>query len=119
MDTTTVDYAIRKVGAAITAAAPHVQEVSEKYVRFIMWREVLDPIIIFLMAAFFAYAGKWLYNKRKDEDRGDGFAVCGIVVWALTGLIAFWWFFEFYEAIIAYSNPEMFTIQKLIDGATK
>ena len=45
IDTSTVNYAISKVGEALSKAAPHMQDVSDEYVRFVVTKAVVGPFI--------------------------------------------------------------------------
>jgi hypothetical protein len=71
MDTTTVNFAINKLTAGWQAVAPSIQDVGEKYVRYVVMKEVLSAIIA--ATAFLVLLGFFVWAVRralatKDAD---------------------------------------------------
>lgn len=119
IDTTTVNYAISKLTAGWAAAAPHLQDVSEKYVRFIVTQAVITAATCLIVLLIGLVLTPLAFRRVKSwEEGGWGFsnvlAITGVIV-ILIGLgISI---NSGYRAAIAVMNPEMFTIQQAIESA--
>lgn len=118
INTTTINYALGKISEGWQKAAPTLQNVSEKYVRFQVTKAVLFPIPFLIAAAIFFFLSKRLWKKKRESGYLSDWEIpAGLcsVAWVVC-LIAFG--FGVYDAALAISNPEMYTIQSVIDAAS-
>lgn len=115
MDTNTVNFAINKMTAGWNAAVPTLVNMGEKFVKYTVMQEILHVIIsvvcmvlsFILFLIFFNGARK---SKFTSDVYGGGSVICAVL---FVGALAFT-MVQGYEAALAYTNPEMFTIQKVM-----
>ena len=115
IDTTTVNYAIDKLTQEWGKVAPDIANVSDKYVNFIVTKEIIGAsmvcgfaVLFFLIAILFFILGA---KSHDFEELGFG---GGFICLILFGICTLFGTVEVYEAVLAYMNPEMFTIHQLI-----
>ena len=113
VDTLTIDYAINKLTQGYQAIAPNVHDISEKYVQFVVTQEVVGAVVF--GAAWLILLGLLVFvSLREFEDVEKGFLV---LIFSVLILFATGFFLaQTYSAILAYNNPEMFTIDKVLSG---
>lgn len=117
MDTTTVNFAINKLSEGWQKVAPTVMDVGDKYVQYVVMKELIGACIslgVFLILSVLAIIVLKKAYKTRDSD------IYGPVTMAVTAcvLLSFVTLLTYtYSAALAYSNPEMFTIQELIEAA--
>jgi hypothetical protein len=123
VDTTTVNFAINRIEQSISKIAPSVKEFSQEYVRFVVFSEMMD--VVGYAAIFLACAATTLivfktmrdqpYDGKRDLTEGGGLCTlfgAGLSIAFFIVLVVNIW-----EATVAYNYPEMFTVQRVIDGA--
>jgi amino acid transporter len=129
MDTNTVNYAINKLSEGFQAIAPTVQNISEKYVHFIVTQQIILFSISFMcvpLVVIFMFLGFKFKSKSKtleNEYRSDSHEVFSFISFVVAACLTIAGCISIsitgYNALLAYTNPEMFTVQKIIDGARK
>ena len=126
VDTATINYSLNKMTTIINQIAPSIQQVSEKYVQFVVMRAIIDPIFSFigLMCCGLIYIPIHKYGTKKDccgdSNFGSPSYLLPTVILSFFGMIfgcAF--FIGVYNLILAITNPEMFTIQSIINSTKK
>jgi len=118
IDTTTINYAMEKLNGVFEKVAPAAVDLSEKYVRFVVTRECITPVIGLVLLVVTAIVFKRYYSVEKfDSDNESemipqmlllifsGAAILGGTIITLSSCS---------DAILAILNPEMFTIHQLI-----
>lgn len=118
LDTASINFGISKLSQAWNNAAPHLQNMSEKYVRYVVAKAVLIPVILFIPSIVgIVLLIKGVIELKKDESSGAGMA-CTVVggIIALGCVIGF--FCSGYDAVLALWCPQMYTIDNII-GAGK
>ena len=115
IDTTTVNYAIDKIATAWHGIAPQVNNISEKYIDYVVIQRILEFPILLVMSMFSVILLKFFINKVDDWDLG---AVVGIAVSACVFVLTlFGSFFSLYYMLLALWCPEMFAIHEFIKMA--
>lgn len=126
MDTTAVNYAINKISEGFQKVMPTLQNVSEKYVHYVVTKEIVEFISSIIFTAFMLIGSFIWYKKFKknqDDNGDDMFSMIFIILFiffitfSLIGIIMV--FCNMESIWLAITNPEMFTIQKLIESAKK
>lgn len=119
IDTTSINYAINKVSEGWAKVAPTIQDVGEKYVRYAVTKQMITGGgVILAMLLGLACSVALLVKGKKwvDED-----AIAPIVVSALGAMvgcmIGICGVPEIRDAVLAYTNPEMFTVHQIIEAA--
>lgn len=114
MDTTTVNYAIGKLSESWQSALPHLQNVGESYVQFIVAGAVLSfPFSLLAMGIAIA---SFRFFMRKTEEWEEG-ALIGIAFTFLCMVCcALFTVCAAYNAALALWNPEMFTVYHIISS---
>jgi hypothetical protein len=123
IDTNTVNYAMNKITATIGAMAPTIQNVSESYVRFVVSQQIAY-LIGFVVTGFLSLL-IWLpiYKMAKKKENGyNNFDEAWFIVPTVCLSIVFIVCFigaisQSIDTFLAVSNPEMFTINSLIENA--
>ena len=118
IDTNTVNYAMSKLSATWQKAMPFLQNISEKYIHFIITKTILSWIIascvLSIGLTFFIISIKCLKDSDKyNEDFwtpvviiSAGIVICSGVAFFITG----------FDAILAITNSEMFVIDQIISN---
>lgn len=124
MDTNTVNYAIDKLTQGFQAIAPTVQNISEKYVHYVVSKEILlftmsllcIPLVVALLVFGFKMRNKSGTLGSYRTDAYENISICSFVfsaIMAIIGCVSIP--INGYSAFLAYTNPEMFTIQQVIE----
>jgi heme/copper-type cytochrome/quinol oxidase subunit 2 len=121
IDTTTINFAFSKISEGWQKAAPTLQNVGEKYVRFIVTQQIICTaacalalgVFLFIFFRFKKAAKKWSEADSLNPAHIFTIIIGGLI---MIGLIAAT-IINGYEAAIAVSNPEMYTVQSVIDAA--
>jgi len=112
MDTTTVNFAIGKMTEAWKGIAPSVENVSEKYIDFVVMRACILPFITLPIGIILTIICVKITKKlMKSGLLGDHDVPLGVIC-GLSGTLAFACmctsFIGGYDAILALTNPEKF-----------
>ena len=116
IDTNTVNFAIGKMGDAISAAAPTLKNVSEMYVKFIVSQEIAHALIALVITVLCSIGVSIFWVKKTEWGRKDNVDIFVAVATVLVLIPLSFLFIQSYEAFLAYTNPEMWTVQKLINS---
>jgi MFS family permease len=116
LDTTSINFGIAKLSQAWSNAAPHLQNLSDKYVKFVVAKAVLIPCVLFLPTIICIFLFCFFLKKLPDWDEG---AIPGVLIFVVAVLgVTVGFFVSGYDAALALWSPEMFTINSII-GAGK
>jgi len=113
LDTSTVNFAIGKMEAALGAVAPHVQNISAQYVEYCTFTAIMWAIV-FVVLTLICIAGTVGFAKHSRETGEDWATACA---W-ITGVVGTCFLIAAIcctgEAIMAAHYPEAYAIQKVI-----
>lgn len=120
-DTTLINFGISKISSAITKIAPTVQSISEKYVHYVVMKTVMMPPV-FLVCLIASIVGlvKGIKGYKKPGDVGDdNIGWIGLIIISGFAIVVFSTLLIActYDATLALTCPEMFTIDQIIQGA--
>jgi hypothetical protein len=125
LDTNSVNFAINKLSEGWQKVAPTIQDVGEKYVQYVVTKQVIWGAfgilgwLPFLVVAYLAYHNRAALLENEREAIGPG-AFSGVMfILALTLIPGIGGFTEVMDAVLAITNPEMFTIHQIIEAAAK
>ncbi len=117
LDTNSVNYALDKITQTWMNVAPQIQNISEEYVKFVVTKQVASFIICFVMAIIgIPLLIKGINTGKKINYNDGGWYVPVIIGIVLTVVGVGFGFLYGYEAILAITWPEMFTIHEIIAG---
>lgn len=135
IDTTTVNYALDKMAEAYRAVAPTVGQISEKYVTYIMWQQIVPFIVacvVLILGLVSLGIGFKLISKtptRKniwgEEVLNDGHPkfIFGLVFSVTAAFLVIGGALGFFswgqDVLLCYKNPEMFAVEHLIQSIKK
>lgn len=125
IDTATVNYTLDKLTKAYEKLAPSVGQVSEKYIQFILWRELTGFFVMMTFCLLCLLSlGVCLYLLKKSEDfnsRNEPTCVkgwVGTIGSIVSGVLFIFTFCILWsllpEFLIVYNNPEIYAIQEFI-----
>lgn len=126
IDTNTVNYAMNKITATIGAMAPAIQNVSESYVRFIVSQQIAYLIggvlaLVFcalVILVLYKIAAKKTVNGYDNLD--EGWFVIPTFILGVVGCISLIFVLvQSMDVYLAVNNPEMFTVNQIIQQAKK
>lgn len=111
MDTNTINHIISKVDERFTSLLPHVKNITQEYVNFVVYKIGLQFSIIFLLLVISTSLTFLMINKIKENNIFVGLSFLfgllslGLFVMSLeTG----------YNFSLALNNPLMYTIHTFI-----
>lgn len=118
MDTTTVNFAINKLTEGWHAVAPAIQDVGEKYVRYVVFQQITRAVtatLVLIVAAILSYVSlrKAVWDIM-EANAWNVIAIVALVVAFGSGVAGVCYS---HDAFLAVTNPEMFTIHSLIEAA--
>ena len=118
IDTTTINYAMEKLEGAFHKVAPHAVDLSEKYVQFVVIKEVVPTAITLLMFLAAVAVFKIYFDIEKISSHEEAVFVPQIILTVVCAVAAFVGLLvtliDGSGAIVALLNPEMFAIHQLI-----
>jgi len=121
IDTNTVNFAMNKLNGAFQAVLPTMTNVSAAYVKFVVMQQIVYVIGIFLGACLCAgiFIPVYRHGKKENElDETQYFIT--LVITGIVGVAMLALFIPFLvDMILAISNPEMFTVDKIIHAAQR
>jgi hypothetical protein len=116
IDTTSVNYAMGKISEGWAKIAPSVHDIGEKYIRFVVTQAIvfggLDILAAIAWVIFTAITFKKAL-KYESEPKLFCFMVYGILSIVCVAFLCN----GIYDAILAYTKPEIYTIQTVINAA--
>ena len=115
IDTTTIKYAMSKLESTFNVIAPHAVDLSEKYIKYVVTKEVVSFLLIIIVTIFFMCLTK-IFLKLRNEHGYNGYEI-GLIfttIISVIGIIST--FISLYYASLALINPEMYVIHQLIKG---
>ena len=121
IDTTSINYALSKISEGWQNAAPAIQGVGEKYVRFVVTQQVISAIAWAIALGIYSLiflklkkqAKKWTEEDSMNPAYPLVLLIGGMGLLALMGLTID----TTYDVAVAVLNPEMYTVQSVIDAA--
>ena len=119
-DTTLINFGISKISSAITKIAPTVQNISEKYVHYVVMKTVIQPpvfLVLLIVSIIGLFQG--IKGYKKAEDNGDdslGWLALALISGFATVVLAILFVASTYDATFALTCPEMFTVDQIIQG---
>ena len=119
VDTNTVNFAIEKISAAISAAAPSIQSMGADYVSYTVQRQVVEffECIFCMVLSLLLWLPFYIKAKRDDDFNEPLFVVPSFIFGVLFFVGAMCFFCETGNTVLAIKNPKMFTITKTIENA--
>jgi len=115
MDTTTINFAISKMTHAWQKAAPTIANVSEKYIRFVVAKQVIQASLLAIVLMVGCVIFSKGYKGGKIAHWRDGAWIAPLIVGGLLTFVGgIGVMCEGYDAILALCCPEMYTIHNLI-----
>lgn len=125
IDTTTVNYALDKMADAYRAIAPTVGQISEKYVTYVVSKQVILAVsnLMGLIVCLGAVAlCLWAYarGERLNKEPFVAFGIAGGVIFGVVSLfLGVGTLINGREAIVAILNPEMYAVEQVIRDIKK
>jgi hypothetical protein len=123
IDTTMINYGMNKLSNAMSAAMPTIGNVSAAYVKFIVTQQIVYLAVAFLTALLCASIWSPIYRKANGKDKNgqdfdEGyFVVASVILGGGFSIAVALMVYLFSDAVLAVTNPEMFTIQTIINAA--
>ena len=120
MDTTTINYALGKIESAFVSVSPHLQNLSEEYVKFVAVKQYAifgcSSLVTILLVLVLKKLSK---NYNSDMDGLIGGAYCSSIAFSIIGIVTFSIVSIVYcsNSILVAISPEMFAISSIIEAA--
>lgn len=119
MDTTTVNFAINKLTEGWQRVAPAMHDVGGDYVRYVVAVAIAWAVIIPLLTTAAWVLVVWCMRKLKDAGCYSDWPVGTFLAWVLAIALTVASAFCFADAVLALTNPKMFTVHQLIEAARR
>jgi hypothetical protein len=122
LDTNSVNLAFSKMEGIVSRMVPHMQNISEQFIKYSVAKQYLAMVYSTCLFAIFGVIFGIFYNFLEKEKEDNVFYIVGLLVSGLIVLISLLCIiFNVEPTILAFINPEFFTIEKVIEAysATK